>query len=112
MNTNSNQSGSFPFEAFIRQRYHAVRSRRVFDLSSIFQLAALIVILGFVTLALIMVIAVLTMILFVSPIVIVLGAISRQFSRQEEPREGDYGPYSERRDYERHTIIDVEPERK
>lgn len=115
MNINSdhsNQSGQFPFEAFIRQRYHAVRSRRLYDLSSIFQLAMLILILGLVTLVLIMVIAVLTFILFVSPIVILLSAISRQFSKQDQPREGSFSPYSERQDYERHTIIDIEPERK
>lgn len=115
MNINSDhskQSGQFPFEAFIRQRYHAVRSRKIYDLSSIFQLAILILILSLVTLVLITVIAVLTFILFISPIVILLSAISRQFSKQDESLEGNYSPYSERQDYEHHTIIDIEPERK
>lgn len=99
----------FPFEAFVRQRYQAVRARKTFDISTIFQLAALIFVLGFVTFILLLIIFVLSMVLIISPLLLVVSMIQRAGGAQQEPQSPFDDPPDAARS-ERITIIDMEPE--
>lgn len=110
MTHNPGNNQQFPFEAFVRQRYHAVRARKTFDISTIFQLAALIFVLGFVVFILLLIIFVLSMVLLISPLLLVVSMIQRAGSpTPQEPQSPFDDPHQASRS-ERVTIIDMEPD--
>ncbi len=98
----------FPFEKTVRSRYHSFRSRKVHGLSSLFELAGLIVFMALATFALALITLVLMLVLFAAPFFILATAALRWLSpHRAEPYQAPRNPH---RDPDV-TIIDVEVDR-